>query len=76
MILMSLNFLVNNLIRISHYFYALDLVLMAVLLTSRKIHMGYKILLPLVIMAMWFYNYMYLNGSGTYPYKSQILGIY
>ena len=76
MILMSLNFLVGTLIRISFYFYALDMVLMAVLLSSRKIHMGYKILLPLVVIFMWLYSFMYLNGHSTYPYKSQILGIY
>lgn len=75
-LLMSLNFLVGTLIRVSYYFYALDLMMMAVLLTSRKIHIGYKILLPLVIIFMWLYNYMYLNGNATYPYKSQILGIY
>lgn len=76
MLLMSLNILVGTLIRISFYFYALDMVFMAVLLTSRKIHMGYKILLPLVVVFMWFYSYIYLNGNSTYPYKSQILGIY
>lgn len=76
MILMSLNFLVGTLIRISYYFYAVDLVIMAILLTSRKIHMSYKMLMSLVVIFMWLYNFMYLNGHSTYPYKSQILGIY
>ncbi len=76
MILMSLNFLVGTLIRISYYFYALDLVIMAFLLTSRKIHIAYKMLLPMTIIFMWLYNFMYLNGNSTYPYRSQILGIY
>lgn len=75
-ILMLLNFLVDTLIRISYYFYTLDIILMAVLLTSRKNHIGYKIALPAVILFMWFYNYMYLNGNETYPYRSHILGIY
>ena len=75
-ILMMLNVLVNTLIRISYYFYALDIALMAVLLTSRKMYFGYKIVLPTVIFLMWLYNFMYLNGNATYPYKSQVLGIY
>lgn len=75
-ILMTLNVLVNTLIRISYYFYAMDIVFMAVLLSSRKMHIGYKLALSLVIVFMWLYSYMYLNGNATYPYRSQILGIY
>lgn len=75
-ILMFLNVLVETLIRLSLYFYVLDIVLMAVLLTSKKMHIGYKLFLPVVLIFMWLYSYMYLNGHATYPYKSQILGIY
>lgn len=75
-ILMSLNFMADTLIRISYYFYALVLVLMSSLLTSRKMPIGYKVALPSVIIFMWLYNYMYLNGNETNPYKSLILGIY
>lgn len=76
LLLMLLNYLVETLIRLSYYFYIMDILLMAVLLTSKKMHIGYKLLLPMVIIFMWFYSYMYLNGNATYPYKSQILGIY
>lgn len=75
-ILMTLNVLVNTLIRVSYYFYALDIVFMGILLTSKKMHIGYKIAFVSVIVFMWFYSYMYLNGNATYPYRSQILGIY
>ena len=75
-ILMFLNVLVETLIRLSLYFYVLDIVLMVVLLTSKKMHIGYKLFLPVVLIFMWLYSYMYLNGHATYPYKSQILGIY
>ena len=75
-VLMTLNVLVNTLIRISYYFYAVDIVFMAILLTSRKMHLGYKLALSSVIVFMWLYSYMYLNGNATYPYRSQILGIY
>ena len=73
-ILMMLNLLANTLIRISFYFYALDLVYMAFLLSSKKIPLYYKILLPSVIIFQWGYNYMYLNGNATYPYRSSFLG--
>ncbi len=75
-ILMSLNFLADTLIRISYYFYALDIVFMGALLTSKKMPLGYRIVLPSVIIFMWLYNYMYLNGNETNPYRSQFLGIY
>lgn len=76
LLLMLLNYLVETLIRLSLYFYVLDIAFMAVLLTSRKMSISYKLLLPIVIIFMWLYSYMYLNGHATYPYKSQILGIY
>ena len=76
LLLMMLNMLVNTLIRISYYFYLLDIVFMAVVLTSKRMHIGYKVVLSSVIVFMWLYNYMYLNGNATYPFKSQILGIY
>lgn len=74
-ILMMLNLLANTLIRISFYFYALDLVYMAYLISSKRMPDYYKILLSSVIIFQWAYNYMYLNGNATYPYKSSILGI-
>ena len=75
LILMTMNFLAETLIRLSFYFYAVDLLYVAIMMTSKRRSKLFNIAFVSIIIIMWGYSYMYLNGNATYPYKSKILGI-
>lgn len=69
-------FFVIYLSRISLYYDYIDIYLLAIILTNNKAPRIYVYGLCICIVYLWFTSYIIGNSAETYPYESEILGIY
>ena len=61
--------------RIGLSFYIIDVYLLSVELSSKKVNVVLRTISILVMIVYWVFNYIIKNNSETYPYTSEIIGI-
>lgn len=61
--------------RIGLSFYIIDVYLLSVELSSKKINVVLRTLAVIIMIVYWVLNYIIRNNSSTYPYTSEIIGI-
>ena len=61
--------------RIGLSFYIIDVYLLSVELSSKKINVVLRTLAVIIMIVYWGLNYIIKNNSSTYPYTSEIIGI-
>ena len=61
--------------RIGLSFYIIDVYLLSVELSSKKVNVVLRTISVIVMIVYWALNYIIKNNSSTYPYTSEIIGI-
>lgn len=61
--------------RIGYPFNFICMYFTIIVLSHKKISSTYKFIYYFIIVFSWYYSYIYLNNSETYPYTSKFLGV-